>query len=113
MGRVGVARSEPVGRAQRDPGGGVEGLELGGWDVAERFVQAGGVEPRDPLDDRELELGAVTPDAVGDQFALEAVDEALCERVVIGVADRPDGGEDAVVGELLGVVDRRVLPLSE
>ena len=94
MGRAGVARSEPGGRAQRDPGGGVEGLEFGGWDVAERLVQAGGVEPGDPLDDRELELGAVAPDAVGDQLALEGVDEALGQRVVVGVADRPDARED-------------------
>ncbi len=72
MGRVGDARSEPVGRVQRVPGGGVQGLELGGWDVAEGLVQAGGVEPGDPLDDRELELGAVAPDAVFFDLAVAA-----------------------------------------
>jgi hypothetical protein len=60
---VGVARSEPGGRAQRVPDGGVEGLELDRWEVAERLVQAAGVEPADPLDDRQLELWAVAPDA--------------------------------------------------
>jgi hypothetical protein len=63
----------------------------------------------DVLDDGELELGAGAPDAVGDQLGLEAVDEALGERVVVGVADRADRGEDAVIGERLGVVDRGVL----
>ena len=48
------------------------------------------VEPADVLDDRELELGARAPDAVGDQLGLEAVDEALGHGVVVGVADRPD-----------------------
>jgi hypothetical protein len=32
-------------------------LELDGRPVAERFVQAGVVEPAEPFDDRELELG--------------------------------------------------------
>jgi hypothetical protein len=50
-------------------------LELGGWDVAERLVQAGVVEPADVLDDGELELGPGAPDAVGGQLGLEAVDE--------------------------------------
>jgi hypothetical protein len=44
-------------------------------------VDALGVEPSDVLDDRELELGPGAPDAVADQFGLEAVDEALGERV--------------------------------
>ena len=46
-----------------------------------------GVEPGDVLDDRELELRDRFPDAVADQFGLEAVDEALGERVVKRVAD--------------------------
>ena len=40
-------------------------------------MQAGGVEPGDVFDDRELKLGAGAPDAIGDQLGLEAVDEAL------------------------------------
>jgi hypothetical protein len=59
-------------------------------------VEALGVEPGDVFDDRELELGAAAPDAVADQFGLEAVDEALGERVVVGAADRADRCEDAV-----------------
>jgi hypothetical protein len=49
------------------------------------------------------------PDTIGDQLGLEAVDEALGEGVVVGVADRPDGGERAVVGQCLCVVDAGVL----
>ena len=44
-------------------------------------MEAFGVEPGDVLDDREFELGAGAPDAVADQLGLEAVDEALGERV--------------------------------
>jgi hypothetical protein len=40
-------------------------------------MQAGVVEPADPLDDRQLELEAAAPDAVGDQLGVEGVDEAL------------------------------------
>jgi hypothetical protein len=45
-------------------------------------VEAFVVEPGNVLDDRELELRACLPDSVADQFGLEAVDEALDERVV-------------------------------
>jgi hypothetical protein len=72
-------------------------------------VEALGVEPGDVLDDGELELCAGTPDAVADQLGLEAVDEALRGRVVIGVSDRADRGEHAVVVEGLAVVERGVL----
>ncbi len=67
------------------------------------------VEPADVFDDRELKLGARAPDAVGDQLGLEGVDKALGQGVVIGVADRPDADEHAVIGERLRVVDARVL----
>lgn len=39
-------------------------LELGGGPVAESFVQAVGVEPGDPLDDRQFKRGAGAPDTV-------------------------------------------------
>jgi hypothetical protein len=65
------------------------------------------VEPADVLDDGEFELGACAPDAVGDQLGLEAVDEALRESVVVGVADRSDRRQHAVVGERLRVSDQR------
>ena len=54
-----------------------QSLELGGWEIAEGLVQAGGVETADVFDDRQLELGAGAPDTVGDELGLEAVDEAL------------------------------------
>jgi hypothetical protein len=53
------------------------------------------VEPAELLDDRELELSWGAPDAVGDQFGLEGVDDAFGERDVVGVADR---GEHAMMG---------------
>ncbi len=52
------------------------------WDVVEASVQSGGVEPRDVLDDRELELASGLPDAVADQLCFERVDEALGEGVI-------------------------------
>ena len=67
------------------------------------------VEPADVFDDGELELGPGAPDAVGDQLGLEAVDEALGQRVVVRVADRADRRQDVVVIEDLGVVSRGVL----
>ena len=81
--------------------GGVQGFVLGWRDVAERFVEALGVVPGDPFDDRELELGAGAPDAVCDQFGLEGVDEAFCHGVVVGVADRADRREHVVVAKHL------------
>ena len=82
-----------------------------GWrDASERGVQALVVEPGDVFDDGELELCAGAPDAVADQLGLEAVDEALRGRVVVGIADGADRGEHAVVVEGLGVVEGGVLP---
>src|SRR5438874_6284201 len=78
-------------------------------DVAEALVQASAVVPADVLDDRELELRARSPDTVADQFGLEAIDERFGECVVVGVADRSDRAEHAMVGERLRVVAARVL----
>jgi hypothetical protein len=50
---------------------------LGGRDASERGVQALVVEPGDVLDDGKLELRSRSPDAIADEFGLEAVDEAL------------------------------------
>ncbi len=57
------------------------------------------VQPADVFDDGEFELGAGAPHTVGDQLGLEAVDEALGERVVVGVTDRSDRRQDPVVVE--------------
>jgi hypothetical protein len=80
-------------------------------------VEALVVERGEVLDDRELELGAGAPDAVADQLGLEAVDEALRERVVVAIADRADRGEHAAVVEDLAVVRalqqlHRIIPPS-
>jgi hypothetical protein len=53
-------------------------------------VEAFGVEPGDVLDEGELELCSGARDAVADQLGLEAVDEVLGARVVVGVADGAD-----------------------
>jgi hypothetical protein len=59
----------------------MERLELGRGNVTERLVQPGGVEPGDPFDGRELDLGAGAPDAVGDQLGFVGIDERFGERV--------------------------------
>jgi hypothetical protein len=46
---------------------------------------------------------------VSDQLGLEAVDEALGAGVVIGITNRTDGPQDAVIIEGLGVIKRCVL----
>jgi hypothetical protein len=46
------------------------------------------VQAVDVFDGRYLEGLERNPDAIGDQFGLEAVDEALGHGVVVGVADR-------------------------
>ena len=66
-------------------------------------MQAAVVVPADPLDDRQLELVARAPDAIGDQLGLERVHERFRERVVVGVAGRSERREDPVVVE--GVVE--------
>jgi tetratricopeptide (TPR) repeat protein len=48
-----------------------QSLELGWWKIAEGLVQTVVVEPGDVLDDRELQMAAGAPDAVGDQLGLE------------------------------------------
>jgi hypothetical protein len=76
-----------------------QSLELGWWKIAEGLVQTVVVEPGDVLDDRELQMAAGAPDAVGDQLGLEGVDEALGHRVVVGVADATDRREHVVIVE--------------
>jgi hypothetical protein len=71
------------------------GFELRWRQIAEAFVQPGVVEPAEVFHDGRLELRSRLPDAVGDQLGLEAVDEALGQRVVVGVADGSDRGQHA------------------
>jgi hypothetical protein len=84
-GEVKSARCGPIcglgqGRRGRSVAGnraleGVGVFELGGWDVAEGFMQAVVVKPRDPLHGCELELRARAPYAVGDQLGLIGINE--------------------------------------
>jgi hypothetical protein len=92
-----------------DPQGG-EVFVFRWGDVAEGAVEAVVVEPTEVLDDGELELVAGASDAVWDRLGLEAVDEALGERVVVGVPDRAHGRAAPVVGERLGIFGLGVLP---
>jgi hypothetical protein len=48
-----------------------------------------------------------------DEVLLERREEALLDRVVVGVAAGPDRPKHAMVGELLGVVDRGVLAAGD
>lgn len=73
------------------------------------FVQAVVIEPSEILDDRELKLGARAPDAIGDQFGLERVHEALGEGVVERVADRADRLQHVVAIEQLREIQTGVL----
>jgi hypothetical protein len=60
---------------------GVQPFVPGRRDVGEPLVQAHVVEPADVFDDGQFELRACSPNAVGDQLCLKAVDERLGERV--------------------------------
>ena len=89
-------------------------FELDGGDHAEGAVQASVVVPVDPagggvLDVGECLVGPVVEDGGADALGLEQADHALHQRVVVGVADRPDRGRDAFVGEVVGEADRGVL----
>ena len=84
-------------------------FDLDGGDVTERFVQTVVVEPVDPFQDGQFHLSAGPPDAISDQLGLERVDKALGQCVVVGVADRPDRRQDAVVVEDLRVVVAEIL----
>lgn len=78
--------------------------------VAECGVQAGGVEPPDPVECGELDVIDVAPGAVEvDALGLVEPDHGLGERVVIAVTDGADRRDRASVGEAIGVTDRRVL----
>ena len=83
----------------------VGGLELGGWDVAAVLVEAAVVEPVDPLGGGDLDVidGPPGP-ARFDQLGLVQAVDRLGQRVVERVADRPDGGGDAGLGEPFAVL---------
>ena len=74
-----------------------------------RYVVEGGVEPllvvpRDPLEDRSLDLVDVPPRALHlDQLGLEGSVQGLGHRVVIAVRDRADRGRSPDLGQPLGI----------
>lgn len=60
-------------------------------------VQAAEVVPVDPFGGGQLDLGQGLPGPLGfDQFGLVEADRGFHQGVVVGVADRADGGGDAV-----------------
>ena len=87
---------------------------LGGWDVSAGAVQPAGVEPVDPFQGGELDVVDAAPGpAPTDQLGLVEPDQGLRGGVVVGVADRPDGGDGADLRQSLGVADGQVLPAAE
>ena len=80
--------------------------------LADRVVDAAGVVPVDPAGGLSLELGGAAPTAgpvVVDELALVEPDGRFHQRVVQGVADRPDRPGDPRLGELLGERQRGIL----
>jgi hypothetical protein len=87
----------------------VLGLVLDGWNVTEGAMQAGFVEPVDPVQRGQLEVVDTAPGSfVAHAFGLVEPDPALGHRVVIGVTDRPDRGQSAGIEQPGGVPDRGV-----
>jgi hypothetical protein len=75
-------------------------LVFDGWDQADLAVEASVVEPVDVFDDGDLEVGDGFPWAsVADHLAFEERVERLGKGIVVWVAARADGGDDASVGE--------------
>jgi hypothetical protein len=73
-------------------------LGLLGGEVVELLVRSLGVEPVDPLQRLDLDVVHVAPGALlANELVLERPDGGLGQSVVVGVADRPDGGVDAFV----------------
>ncbi|GHC82025.1 hypothetical protein GCM10010349_65690 [Streptomyces flavofungini] len=83
---------------------------LGGWYVIERGVEAFFVVPRDPLEDRPLDLFAVPPGALHlDQLGLESAVQRLGHGIVVAVRDGADRRGSADVREPIGVPNRHIL----
>ncbi len=84
-------------------------LVLDRWDVPDRGVQPGLVEPVHPEKGCQLEIIDASPWSFpSDALGLVEPDHALGQGVVERVTDGPDRGERAGVGEPFGVADRGV-----
>jgi hypothetical protein len=88
----------------------VGGFEFCGCEVVVGFEDPAVVEPVDVVQGREFDVFDGAPWSLpADQFGLEQPDDGLGQGVVVGVADRADGGVDAGVDEPFGERDRGVL----
>lgn len=68
------------------------------------------IEPVDPFQRRVLDLVEAPDGAAALHYhGLEQPDAGLGESIVVGVADAPDRGLDARLGQTLRVADRQVL----
>src|SRR3712207_2922483 len=85
-------------------------LGLGGWDVADRLEETPVVEPVHPLEGGELDGFERLPGPEpSDHLGLEQANDALGQRVVVGITDAADGGLDARDRQALGVPDAEIL----
>jgi len=75
--------------------------------VPDRPEQASLIEPVDPAECRELHVLQALPATTIDQLGLVEPVDRFGERVVIRVADAPDRGRDAGLGQAFRVPDRR------
>jgi tryptophanyl-tRNA synthetase len=86
-------------------------LVLGWWDVVEVAVQPAGVVPVDPAQGGQFEVVDGFPGLgvacwAADQLGLVVAVDGLGQSVVVGVADGPDRGNSADLGEPFAVADR-------
>src|SRR3712207_8686367 len=76
-------------------------LGLGGWDVADRLEETAVVEPVHPLEGGELDGFQRLPGPEpSDHLGLEQANDALGQRVVVGIADAADGRSEEHTAEL-------------
>ena len=88
-------------------------LKLDGRESVARAMESSVVVPVDPLEGRKLDLVECLPrSSAVDQLGLVEPDRGLGERVVVGVADRPDRGIGAGVDKPLGEGKARELRAS-
>ena len=88
-------------------------MQLPGGDrgeVVDGFVRTLGVEPRDPVQDRWLEVVAVAPGTVRmEQPGPEQADLRFGQGIAVSIADRAGRRVNAGPGQPAGERDRRVL----
>ena len=81
--------------------------------VADRFEQPAMVEPLHPFQQRLLHSPEMAPRAASaNDLGLVQPEDRFRERIVVAVADAPDRGLDAGLGQPLRIADRQVLHAS-